>query len=373
MIEPAGPESPGRRHGAAPGRIKPSALLASVLAAAVVGGAVASGVTLGVLRLQARTNQQTVDLGSRVTISEDTAAIQVALKTLPAVASVVDGRTARPRGSAFVVTSDGYLVTNVTVVANVKDLGVLVGSETRRRDARLVDYDCQTGVAVLKVDGVGNLPTLAFGDSSSLRVGQNVIALGGVLGEGAGVTRAAVSALHQVVLVPDPLGTGGEAELADVILTDRPMEPSASGGPLLNVGGQVVGVTMAMAGRQAFALAANDIQPEVQRIVQGGQLTVPSLGVQAVTVSEAEAALRGLSAGARLVSVDPGGPAQAAGLNVGDVVIQVDDQKIDDAHPLAQVLLSRFRPGQRVTITFSRGSATQQVQLTLAEARPTCQ
>jgi len=339
-----------------------------VLVAALVGGAVAAGVTLGILRQQARTNQQTVDLGSRVTISEDTATASVAQKAQPAVVAVVAGDSTTPRGSGFLVTSDGYIVTNLTVAANAKGLSVLIPNDSRRHDARLVDYDCQTGIAVLKVDNVSNLPTLAFGDPSSLKVGENAVAVGGM----DGVSRGVISALHQVVGVPDPLGSGGSIQLADVIYTDTAVAPSDSGGPLLNVGGQVLGVLIGANQEPDVALAVDGMQSAVEEIIQTGELTVPSLGAQAVTVTSTAVELAGGTAGARIASLEAGGPAQQTGLRVGDVITQLDDQRLGDQNALPQVLRTRFRAGQKVAVSYTRGSSTGQVQLTLLDERPAC-
>lgn len=375
MIEPTtGPESPRKAQAVGARPFTPRALVASVLVAAIAGGAVATGVTLGILRLQARTNPQTVDLGNGVTISEDSATASVAEKASPAVASVVTREATLTHGSGFVVTSDGFVVTNVAVIANSQALTVVLGSDHRRHDARLVDADCQTGLAVLKVDQVSNLPTLSFGDSSSLRLGQNVVVLGGSLNDRS-AARGIVSGLHSSLLVNDLRGGGGESQLSNAISTDAAIDSGTSGGPLLNVGGQVVGLTVS-AVREAqpigLALPATDLQPEVEQIVQAGQLVVPTMDVQARDVAVDEAAVRGVAAGARITSVTPGGLAERAGLRAGDVITQIDDQKLDDAHPLAPVLRGRFKPDQRVTVSYARGGSTGQVQLTLRGEHPTC-
>jgi putative serine protease PepD len=368
VIEPSGPESP-RRPEAAGGGIKLVTFVAAVLVAALAGGAVAAGVTLGILHQQARTNQQSVDLGSRVTISEDTATANVALKAQPAVVAIVSSDSPTPRGSGFLVTSDGYIVTTLTVAANAKDLSVLIPGDSHRHDARLVDYDCQTGIAVLKVDNVSSLPTLAFGDPTSLKVGENAVAVGGV----DGVSRGVISAMHQAIALPDPLGSSVTIQLPDVIYTDAAVAPADLGGPLLNVGGQVVGV-LAVANRAPnVALAVDDLQSAVEEIIQAGQLTVPSLGALAVTVTSGEVGLAGGTMGAKIEYVEPGGPAQQAGLKVGDVITQLDDQKLDDQHALPQVLRNRFKAGQKVAVSYSRGGSTGQVQLTVLDERPACQ
>ncbi|MBO0685153.1 MAG: trypsin-like peptidase domain-containing protein [Candidatus Dormibacteraeota bacterium] len=369
MIEPSGPESP-RGWPATQVRITVLALVAVVLVAALAGGAVAAGVTLGILHQQARTNQQSVDLGSRVTVSEDSATSSVAGKAAPAVVTVVSGDTNQVRGSGFLVTSDGYIVTNLSVVANAKGLTVLIPSDSHRHDARLVDYDCQTGTAVLKVDGVSNLPTLGFGDPTSLKVGQDAIAVGGV----DGASRGVVSAVHQAVTLPDPLTAGAPTQMPDVIYTDAALSSSDVGGPLLNIGGQVVGVLMGSGQTPNMALGIDGLQAGVEEIIQTGQLMVPSLGAQTTTVTSRDVALSGGTVGARIQSDEAGGPAQRAGLKAGDVITQLDDQKLDDQHALPQVLRNSFRAGQKVTVSYVPiGASATQVQLVLTDERPTCQ
>jgi putative serine protease PepD len=374
VIEPTGPESPPKA-GAARGRtITPSALVASVVVAALVGGAVAAGVTLGVIHLQSRTNPQNVSLGSNVTIREEDATTGVARNAQPAVVSIVTDPSSLSHGSGFLVTTDGYIVTNVGVVANAQSLAVVISGDSRRRDARLVDYDCTTGVAVLKVDQVSNLPTLSLDTSDSLSTGQTVIVVPGTLADRQGVTRGVIGAVHGMVPITVSWGPGS-TQMSNVIQTDAQVDAGASGAPLLNVGGQVIGVTMAATNQgqpTSFALAAADLQPEIEQIVQTGGLVVPSLGAATVDVSTSAALVRGGAAGARIDTVTAGGPADRAGLRTGDVITQLDDQRLDDAHPLAQVLRARFKPDQRVTVTYSRGGSSGQVQLSLLGEHPAC-
>jgi putative serine protease PepD len=374
VIEPTGPESPPKARAARGRTITPSALVASVLVAALVGGAVAAGVTLGVIRLTSRTNPQNVSLGSNVTIREEDATTGVARNAQPAVVSIVTDPTSLGHGSGFLVTTDGYVVTNVGVVANAQTLSVVLSGDSKRHDARLVDYDCTTGVAVLKVDQVSNLPTLSLDTSAGLSTGQTVIVVPGTLTDRQGVTRGVIGAVHG--MVPITVGWGpGETQMSNVIQTDAQVDAGASGAPLLNVGGQVIGVAMAATSQGqpvSFGLPAGDLQPEIEQIVQAGALVVPTLGARTADVSSAAAIVRGGAAGARIDAVDAGGPADRAGLRPGDVVTQLDDQRLDDAHPLAQALRTRFKPDQRVTVTYSRGASSGQVQLTLLGDHPAC-
>jgi S1-C subfamily serine protease len=167
----------------------------------------------------------------------------------------------------------------------------------------------------------------------------------------------------------------GDSQLGDLILLDSPIAAGNQGGPLLDLTGQVVGVTMdgISGGRSVdFALAASDLAQVVQQIEQNGTLVVASLGAQTQEVSSADAALNGGVPGARIVAVAPEGPLAQAGLKPGDVITQIDDVRLDDAHPLAEVLRSQFSPDQRVTVTYWRGGTTSQVELTLAGEHPSC-
>jgi S1-C subfamily serine protease len=373
-IEPAiaaeGSEAlpPARRPGL-------GSLLAVALIAAIVSGAVATAVTLAIFRQQARTNPQELHLGSNVTIAEESVTRQVADRALPAVVSVVTHDRGTTYGSGFLVTSDGYLVTNTAVVANATSLSVILSGDSKRHDARLVDYDCRSGFAVLKVDQVSGLPTLPFGDSTALKPGQTVIALGGPLEQRAVVSRGVVTAVHKRASVAGPVASASTTTYADTIQTDAAIGRGGSGGPLLNVGGQVVGVSMlgSLAGDAvAFALAANTLQPGVQQILQSGRLQLPGLGAQVEDLGPEDVALRGLPLGSLVLHVERGGPADLAGIKAGDVITQLDATRVDAAHPLGLVLQTDFRPSQRIQVSYNRSNSSSQVQLNLQREHPTC-
>ena len=152
----------------------------AITAGLLVTAIVAAGVTLAVLRFQARTNTQQVNLRNGVTITEDSAIVQAAAKARPAVVSVItQHQPTIVRGSGYLATTDGYIVTNINVIAGASGMTVLIPGDSKPHDARLVDYDCQTGVAVIKIDKVSGLPTLAFADPNALVQGQVIVAVGG--------------------------------------------------------------------------------------------------------------------------------------------------------------------------------------------------
>jgi putative serine protease PepD len=309
-----------------------------------------------------------------VTISEESAVIQVATKAKPAVVSVVTRNAPQlTRGSGYLVTTDGYIVTAVSVISGADTLTVLITGDDKLHSARLVDYDCQTGVAVLKIDQVSGLPTLVFADPNALAEGQVVVAVGGPI-DGGAVTPGYVSSLHRATTMSDP-GSSRSVEISDTIQTNALIGAATTGGPLLNVGGQVVGIAMQAQGSNAsggFALNVADISDDVQQILSTGQVVVSSLGTTTTDLNQPTAALSGLPEGSQIVTLDKTGPASAAGLLPGDVITQLDDVKLDVAHPLQLVLRSRFHPNQRVGVTYVRGGTSTQVQLTLAGQHPVC-
>jgi putative serine protease PepD len=345
----------------------------AVAAGLVLTALVAAGVTLAVLRTQSRTNNQQVNLQPGITITEDSAIVNAATKARPAVVSIVTQQTPTiVNGSGYLATSDGYIVTNINVVAGANGMTVLIPGDSRAHDARLVDYDCQTGVAVIKIDKVSGLPTLGFADPNALVQGQVIVAVGGPVA-GSAVTPAYVSAMHRVTVITDPVNLGHTLQFSDTIETSVFIDGGTSGGPLLNVGSQVVGIAMeSSSSREGFGLNVADIQDDVQQILSTGQVTVASLGATTNDVTAEAATLDGVPEGSQVVTTVQGGPAAAAGLQPGDVITQVDDVHLDAAHPLSLLLRSRFHANQRVTVTYSRGGTSTQAELTLTGQHPAC-
>ncbi len=378
MIEPTGHESRPAEPVEPTSSRRPGAVVALVVIAVTVSGLVSAGVTLGVLSYQSRTNPQTINLGSNVRITEESAVITVAAKATRAVVSIVTDETSSGPsfGSGFIITSDGYVVTNTRVLAAAHSVTVLLPGDPRRHDARIVDADCQTGLAVLKVDGVAQLPTLAFADVSNLAVGQTVIAMGTPLEPRFAVSKGIISALHRALNVADPVNLNASTQLWDVTETDANMGAGNSGGPLLNVAGQVVGVNVStVSGNEmfSFALSAADVQAEAEQIVRDGTLVVPAIGASMEIIGPEEAALRSVPEGDLVHSVTKGGPAELAGVKVGDVITALDEVKITPAHPLGQLLRSsRYHPDQRVSLGVASAGQATQVQLTLRRERPVC-
>jgi len=271
-------------------------------------------------------------------------------------------------GSGFIVRADGYIVTNNHVVENAKQLQVILRDQGKTYDARVVGTSPLDDIAVIKIDAQ-DLPTIAFGDSHAIKVGQLAIAIGSPLGQSNSVTKGVISALHRSLQVPDPANPGATEDILNAIQTDASINPGNSGGPLLNSGGQVVGVNFAIEQAQSgpglgFALDGDAARDIANQLIQTGHVNQPFLGVSYQQLDETAAAASALVVGALVTAVQTGSPAGHAGLRVHDVIVKVNDQAIDDDHPLKDVL-RQYAPGAKVSMAVYRGGRNQALQVTL--------
>lgn len=270
-------------------------------------------------------------------------------------------------GSGFIVQSDGYIVTNNHVVENAKQLQVILRDQGKPYDARVIGTSPDDDVAVIKIDAQ-NLPTLSWGDSNALKVGQLAIAIGSPLGQQNSVTKGVISAVHRSIQIPDP-STGNTEDILNAIQTDAQINPGNSGGPLLNSDGQVIGINFALEQAQAgpglgFALDGNTARDIANQLITTGHVNRPYLGVTYESLDETAAAANSLVVGALVTNLTPGSPADKGGVRIHDVITKVNDQAIDDQHPLRDVL-RQYAPGTRVSITVYRNGKSQTLQVTL--------
>ncbi|AWB83670.1 serine protease [Corynebacterium liangguodongii] len=263
---------------------------------------------------------------------------QVAATVLPAVVSIaVNGAQGRAEGSGSIISSDGYVLTNHHVIAEAeKGARVEVTlNDGSSHPASFVASDVNTDVGVLKIEGASNLPVIRFGDSNELHVGQEVVAIGSPLGFSATVTSGIVSALNRPVRASQG---GGESSLMDGIQTDAAINPGNSGGPLVDMNGNLVGMNSVIASMSAspqggagsiglgFAIPSNFAQRVAKQLIDTGEAKQPMLGVQ-VSIADP-------TRGAVVAGVEPGSPADKAGLKVGDVVTRLNERPIDSADAL---------------------------------------
>jgi serine protease Do len=287
-------------------------------------------------------------------------------------------------GSGFIVSPDGYVLTNDHVVSGAQRIRVFL-QDRREYTARLVGSDPTTDVAVLKIED-RNLPTLSFGSSRDVRVGEWVLAVGNP-GFGGGssldytVTAGIISAIGRPLqLIQRELGQQEEwQELAafaieDFIQTDAVINPGNSGGPMVNVLGQVVGINTAIASRTGFyqgygfAIPVDLARRVMEDLVEYGQVRRPYLGVSMVPVEPEDAEYYGLprTSGVLVQGVPEDGPAHSAGIRQEDVIVAVDDEAVERPSQL-QSIIAQKRPGDRVRVRFYRDGQPREITVRLGE------
>jgi S1-C subfamily serine protease len=282
----------------------------------------------------------------------------------PAVAGI-EARSAsgRPRGtgSGVIYTPDGYLLTN-SHVAQRADTARVSLSDGRTCEAARVGDDPATDLAVLRLSG-GGFPHATFGSSAGLRVGQLVIAVGNPLGYQATVTAGIVSALGRT------LRTGSGRLIESVIQTDAPLNPGNSGGPLADTAGRVIGINTAVAGGAqgiCFAIGIDTAVEVAYQLMRHGRVRRSRLQVAAQTIALDRRVLRALerseSGAVMIAEVLPDGPAQRAGLEQGDLLLELDGESITGVDRLHR-LLTAERAGREVEIRLLRRGKQQSVTL----------
>jgi len=300
---------------------------------------------------------------------------QVANRVLPSVVQInVQGQQGGGSGSGIIISSDGEILTNNHVVSLAAGGGSITvnfndGSAAR---AQVIGTDPATDVAVIKAQGVSGLQPATLGSSTNLQVGQEVVAIGSPFGLESTVTSGIVSALNRPVSVGQVAGPSSPNTTYPAIQTDAALNPGNSGGPLVNMDGQVVGINSSirttgssLGGEPGsiglgFAIPIDEVLPIAHQILQGQTPTHARLGV---TVTDAKRD-NGLLTGAGVVSVTPGSAAAQAGLQKSDVITRLDGQVITGAESLV-AMVRGHRPGDTVTMTVAHGSNTQQVKVTL--------
>lgn len=271
-------------------------------------------------------------------------------------------------GSGWIIDKDGHIVTNNHVIAGAKSITATL-ADGRTFPAGVVGADAFADLAVLKVDGT-NLTAVAIGDSSKLRIGEWVLAIGNALGLGITAKEGIVSRLG----VSIPVSQG--QTLFDLIETSAPINPGNSGGPLINMAGEVIGITSAKLAAVeveglGYAISTNTARPIIEELVQKGYVVRPWLGVTLSTVSAWLARRYDLAVGtgAFITEVAAGSPALKAGLKAGDVIVSLDGKEVSTADELIQAIHSG-QIGQQVQITFWRGKTKNTTTATLAESPP---
>ena len=389
-----GPESPRKR----PGRFTKRAI-ALLLACVVVGGAAGAG---GAAAYQQITKPDTVVYqGERPTVDVDTVANsndgqpmtpeQLYAANLASCVGITvnttvnifgQTTTSAASGSGFVLTQDGYIVTNYHVIeAAVNNDSVDIEVSFANGDkysATLVGGEQDNDIAVLKIDATGLQP-VTLGDSDQLVVGESVYTIGNPLGELTySLSDGLVSALDRLITTSgtNPVTNQKETITLNVLQTNCAINPGNSGGPLFDSYGNVVGVvnakyTETSSGVSAeglgFALPINDLKDIIEEIIEYGYVTgKPYLGIQVNVVDEQMQAY-GIPAGAVVEYVADGSCAQKGGLQVNDIITAIDDTAVDSPSALTAALSSNYKAGDTITLTVVRNLEEIKLTITLDE------
>jgi 2-alkenal reductase len=298
-------------------------------------------------------------------VTEQSATVEAVNRVLPAVVTVLSrGVNGGGSGSGFIISKEGYIVTNNHVVGGGREFSVIYaqgGAEPAILIGTAPDFD----LAVLKVDGP--VPAVAgWGDSGELPLGANVIAIGSALGRYQNtVTAGILSGFNREL--------GG---LRALLQTDAAINSGNSGGPLINIAGQIIGINTAVvrgglsnnAEGLGFAIPSNVASNVVRQLIETGEAKPAFLGIQYQPLTPQLVGETGLSIsqGAMLQEIVAGTPAARAGLQAGDIIIAINGQPIDDRHPLVSLLLEHIA-GETITLDLVRDGVTLQTTLTLGE------
>jgi len=317
------------------------------------------------------------------TANVDSTITQVVKTVGPAVVTVtgtIQGRSSpfgfsgsgTVSGSGFFISDQGYVLTNHHVIDGAQNITVILSDGTQE-SATVVGSDMYSDIAVLKVSG--KVPDVAsLGNSDVLNPGETAIAIGSPLGDFKNtVTVGVISATGRSI------DTGNGFTMDNLIQTDAAINQGNSGGPLVDLAGQVIAIntlivrnsgTGTVAEGLGFAIPINTAQAVAQQIIQQGYFTRPYMGIsfQPITPDIANAYNLPVKYGAYLTDVAANSPASSAGLKKDDIITKMDNVALDATHDYINVLFT-YKPGDKVTVEFVRNGQTQQVQLTLAQAQ----
>lgn len=324
---------------------------------------------------------------TEITLTEDSAVISIVDEVSPSVVSITAEQStlnffgqlekSQSAGTGFIVSSDGLIATNKHVAENDNADYSVFTSDGKEYEAKVVATDPYFDVAFLKIEAE-NLRTVELGDSDEIQVGGKVVAIGNALGQFQNtVTTGVVSAVGRSIEASDAMGSASEV-LENMIQTDAAINSGNSGGPLVNIAGQVIGMNTAVASSAegiGFATPINLVKKALESYQKTGKITRPMLGVRYISISKEFAVRNNLpvnygaliySSGSDL-AVLPGTPAAKAGLVEGDIITKVGDHQIKEGQSLVSAL-SNYTVGDKVTITYLRNGNEKTAIVTLSES-----
>lgn len=329
-------------------------------------------------------------------LNEESVVIDVAEKMSPSVVTVsvqtprrrvlqfnpfggfsqsIQGGEDQDIGTGFIVSSDGLIITNKHVVSNTEAKYKVITKDGKEYEAKQISRDPSNDIAIVKIDTEPvegqALQPVELGDSSNLKVGQFVIAIGTALGEFRHtVTTGVISGLGRGITAGTSF-QGYVEELDNIIQTDAAINPGNSGGPLLNSAGQVIGVNVAVAqGAQniGFALPINTVKDALNQFKTTGSFPAKAyLGVEYQMITKQSAILNSLPQGAYVVNVVANSPAESAGIKPEDVIVKIDGKEIKEEKGGLATLITKYKAGETVGLEIWRDSETLKLRATLSE------
>lgn len=278
-------------------------------------------------------------------------------------------------GSGFIVSSDGYIVTNKHVANDENAEYTVITQDNDKYKAKIIAKDPSNDIAILKIDAGKNLPYLTFADSDKLKVGQSVIAIGNPLEFSNSVSVGVISGLARSIVAGGG-SLGYTEQLDEVIQTDAAINPGNSGGPLLNLNGEVVGVNVAVANAEniGFSLPSNLVKEVFESVKEHGKIVRPYLGIRYMPITKdiqkqnnlsvdyGVLVSRGKNSGE--LAVIPGSPADKADIVEGDIILEFDGEKITEEKHLAQ-MIARKNAGDTVKLKILHKGEENDVEVTL--------
>lgn len=333
-------------------------------------------------------DRQTVkDDGNLRTTSNEEVIANIADTVSPSVVSIVTNvatqgifgtvQEGQAAGTGIIISKDGYIITNKHVVKGASHVQVFLSNGTAYDNVTTVGLDPLNDIAYLKIEDVDNLTPAKIGDSSTVRVGQEVVAIGNSLGQYQNtVTSGVISGKGRPVQAGDEMGSSTET-LTDLLQTDAAINPGNSGGPLLNRSGQVIGINTAVAQNAqgiGFAIPINATKGATKSVLSGKGVLRSYLGVRYQDVTSALAKKYNLSTqrGAYIISsegqsaIQKDGPADTAGLEEKDVIIKVNNLEVGMRGSVSS-LIGEYSPGEKVVITVIRGNSTKDILVVLGK------
>ncbi len=370
---------------------KPKNLYVGILSAVGTVVVLAIGAAGGIALDQAFSNNSnsanisTVD-GNGTVVNQTGSIAAIAAKVSPSVVSVLTQTQASPSaygagtqegaGTGIIVSKDGYIMTNNHVIDGATSVTVVDSTGQQYNNVTVIGRDPLNDIAFLKVNGSSNNFTPAtLGNSATIRVGEQVIAIGNALGQYSNtVTSGIVSGTGRPVTAGDSNGQSTES-LTDLIQTDASINAGNSGGPLVNMAGQVIGIdtaTVTGANGIGFAIPVNSTKGVLEGVLQTGKISRAYLGLSYLSITPDVVRQFNLNtkSGAYVYAssgnaIASGSPADKAGLKSGDIITKVDNYTVGVDGGLSSIT-GLYRPGQTVTITYLRGSSTHTVQVTFS-------